>query len=108
MRPGVMCDTFSFEEVKAWFREAVGDPVSIHVVHERGTIAFLDGPIDGVMGFGSDDSHGLIVDGAAGAWSLELAEPDFLSATLDVIPDSRTSKQLMIKLRDHWLAIDPA
>jgi hypothetical protein len=103
-----MCDTLSFEEVKAWFCEAVGDAVSIHVVNGPGTIAFLDGPIDGVMGFRSDDSHGLIVDGAAGAWSLELAEPDFLSATLDPIPDSRTAKQLMIKLRDHWLAIDPA
>ena len=103
-----MCDTLTFEEVKAWFREAVGDAVSIHVVNGPGTIAFLDGPIDGVMGFRSDDSHGLIVDGAAGAWSLELAEPDFLSATLDSIPDSPTSKQLTIKLRDHWLAIDPA
>ena len=103
-----MCDTLSFEEVKTWFREAVGDAVSIHVGNGPGTIAFLDGPIDGVMGFRSEDSHGLIVDGAGGAWSLELAEPDFLSATLDAIPDSRTSKQLMIKLRDHWLAIDPA
>jgi hypothetical protein len=103
-----MCDTLSFEEVKAWFCEAVGDAVSIHVVNGPGTIAFLDGPIDGVMGFRSDDSRGLIVDGAAGACSLELAEPDFLSATLDPIPYSRTSKQLTIKLRDHWLAIDPA
>src|SRR5215213_1820238 len=103
-----MCDTLTFEEVKAWFREAVGDAVSFHVVNGPGTIAFLDGPIDGVMGFRSDDSHGLIVEGAAGAWILELAEPDFLSATLDSIPGSRTSKQLTIKLRDHWLAIDRA
>jgi hypothetical protein len=82
--------------------------VSIHVVNGPGTIAFLDGPIDGVMDFRSDDSHGLIVVGAAGAWSLALAEPDFLSATLDPMLDSRSSKQLTIKLRDHWLAIDPA
>jgi hypothetical protein len=83
-----MCDTLSFEEVKAWFCEAGGDAVSIHVVNGPGTIAFLDGPIDGVMGFRSDDSHGLIADG--GAWSLELAEPDVLSATLGPISDSRT------------------
>jgi len=55
----------------------------------------------------SPESHGVTVDGAAGAWSLELAEPDFLSATLDPMLDSRSSKQLTIKLRDHWLAIDP-
>jgi hypothetical protein len=103
-----MCDTLSFEEVKAWFREAVGDAVSIHVVNGPGTIAFLEGSIDGVMGFKSEDSHGLIVDGAAGAWSLELAEPDFLSATLDAIPDSCTSMQLIINMRDHWVAIGPA
>jgi|SRR5215217_2648316 len=102
-----MCDTLSFDEVKAWFREAVGDVVSVHVVNRPGTIAFLNGPIDGVMRVQSPESHGVTVDGAAGAWSLELAEPDFLSATLDAIPGSRTAKQLTIKMRDHWVAIDP-
>jgi hypothetical protein len=38
---------------------------------------------------------------------LALAEPDFVSATLRTIPDSRTLKQLTIKMRDHWVKVGP-
>jgi len=106
-RRGEMRETLSFKEVMAWFRAAIGDSVSVHVAGGPGTDAFLDGPIDDVMGFESTNSHGLIVDGAAGAWSLHLAEPEFERATLSTIPDSRTAKQLTIKMRDHRVMVAP-
>jgi len=102
-----MRETLGFEEMEMWFRAAVGGCVSIHVASPSGSVAFLDGPIDSVMGFESTRSHGLLVDGADGAWTLTLDETDFVSATLNTIPDSRTMKQLMIKMRDHWVVIDP-
>ena len=100
-----MRETLSFDEVKAWFR--VGDSVSVHVTNRRGTVGFLDGPIDSVMGFEGTDTHGVRIEGAAGAWTLQLAEPEFVSATLNTIPDSRTVKHLVIKMRDHWVMVDP-
>jgi hypothetical protein len=102
-----MRETLTFDEVKTWLRSAVNDSVSVQITSRAETIAFLDGPIESVMGFESTDSHGLIIDGAGGAWTFDLAEPEFVSATLSTIPDSRTAKQLLIKMRDHWFLIEP-
>jgi hypothetical protein len=60
------------------------------------------------MGFEITDSHGLLVEGAGRAWTLELPEPEFLSATLSPIPVSFTTELLQIRMRDHVVAIDPA
>lgn len=100
-------DTLSFEEVKSWLRAAVGGSVSVHIVNQTGTIAFLDGVIENLMRFETTDSHGLIVEGAARAWTLELAAPEYVSATLSSIPDSPTHQQLTIKSRNHWVMIEP-
>jgi hypothetical protein len=102
-----MRETLTFDEVKAWLRAAVHDSVSVQITSRAGTIAFLDGPIDSVMGFESTDSHGLVIDGAGGAWTFDVAEPEFVSATLSTIPDSRTAKHLLIKMRHCWILIGP-
>jgi len=102
-----MRETLSFEEVKQWFRASVGDSVSVQITSGSETVAFLDGRIDSTMGFVATESHGLLIEGAAGGWTLQLAEPDFQSATLSPIPDSFTLKQLTIKMRNHWVAIAP-
>jgi hypothetical protein len=59
------------------------------------------------MGFKSPESHGVLIDGAAGAWTLQLTEPEFVSAALASIPDSFVLEQLMIRTRDHLIVIDP-
>ena len=100
--------TLSFQELRHWLEAGVGRPFNIHIALARGIVAFLDGPIDTVMGFKTSDSHGLLIEGAGRAWTLELPEPEFLSATLSPIPVSFTSEQLQIRLRDHVVVIDPA
>jgi hypothetical protein len=65
-----MHETLSFKDVKAWFLAAVSYSVSVHITNRTGTVAFLDGPIDSVMGFESTDSRGLLINGAADAWTL--------------------------------------
>jgi hypothetical protein len=55
---------------------------------------------DAVFGVGD------VEEGAAGAWTLELAEPEFVSAVLTRAPDSFALDQLMIRTRDHLLVID--
>jgi len=100
-------DELSFQQLKHWFEANVGAGVSVQVTSQRGTVAFLDGTIDGLMGFESTDSRGVSVYGAGGAWTLELAEPEFASATLSPIPSGCTLTQLTIKMRDHWLSIVP-
>ena len=98
--------TLSFEELRHWFVAKVSHPVSVQVVVAREIVAFLEGPINGVMGFESTDSHGMLIEGAAGAWTLQLAEPEFMSAALMPVPDSFALDQLMIRTRDHVLVID--
>jgi hypothetical protein len=102
-----MSETLGFEQAKQWFRAHVGRPVSIQISTGSQTVAFLDGSIDGVMGFAGTDSHGLLIEGGSGAWLLQLAEPDFRSATLTAIPDSFTVKQLTITMRNHQVTIRP-
>jgi hypothetical protein len=81
--------------------------VSIQVVGAREIVAFLEGPIDRVMRFESTESHGVLINGAAGAWTPQLAEPEFMSAALTPIPDRSVLEQLMIRTRDHLVVIDP-
>ena len=100
-----MRETLTFDEVKALLRAAVDESVSVQITSPAGTVAFVDGSIDSVMGFESTYSHGLIIDGAGGAWTFYLAEPEFVSATLSTIPDSRTAKHLLIKMRDHGFLV---
>jgi hypothetical protein len=97
----------SFEELRHWLLAKVSHAVSVQVVGVREIIAFLEGPIDKVMGFESPESHGLLIDGAAGAWTLQLAEPEFISAVLAPIPDRFLLEQLMIRTRDRLVVIDP-
>src|SRR4051794_11463433 len=47
---GGMYETLGFEEVTGWFRAKVGASVSIQISNETGTIGFLDGPVESVMG----------------------------------------------------------
>jgi hypothetical protein len=81
--------------------------VSAHVAIPPGIVVFVDGAIDSVMWFEGTNSRQLHVDGGAGAWTLVIAEPEFVSASLATIPGSRNLKRLMIKLRDHCVVIDP-
>jgi hypothetical protein len=100
--------TLSFDELKQWLQASVGQSFSTHIAIPRGIVAFLDGPIDTILGFNSGESHGLLVEGAGGAWTLQLPEPEFLSASLSPIPVSFTTEQLQIRMRDHIVVIDPA
>jgi hypothetical protein len=50
--------TLSFEELRHRLLAKVSHPVSVQVVGAREIVAFLEGPIDGVMGFESPESHG--------------------------------------------------
>lgn len=99
--------TLSFQELRHWLEAGIGRSFTIDVALPRGIVVFLDGPIDTVMGFEGDDSHGLLVEGSGRAWTLELPEPEFLSATLSPIPDSFTVEQLQIRMRDHIVVIEP-
>ena len=103
-----MDDVLSFLQLRHWFEAEVSHAVSVQITTQRGTVAFLEGPIEGVMGFESPGSHGVSIYGAAGAWTLELAEPEFVSATLNPIPPDFKLKQLTIKMHDHWLSIEPS
>jgi len=76
-----MRETLTFDEVKALLLGAVDASVSVQITSPAGTVAFLAGSIDSVMGFKSTYSHGLIIDGAGGGWTFYLAEPEFGSAT---------------------------
>jgi hypothetical protein len=98
--------TLSFEQVRRWLLAKVSHPVSVQVVVAREIVAFLEGRIDRVIGFESTESHGVLIEGAAGAWTLEPAEPEFVSAVLTRVPDSFALDQLMIRTRDHLLVID--
>ena len=98
----------SFQELRHWLKAGIGQPFSIHIVLPRGIVAFLEGPIDAVTRFETGDSHGLLIEGASRAWTLELPEPEFLSATLSPIPVGFTTEQLQIRMRDHVVVIDPA
>jgi len=100
--------TLGFEQLRQWLEARLGRSFSIHIALPRGIVAFLDGPIDRLMGFESDDSRGLLVEGAAGAWTLELLEAEFLTALLSPIPDSFTTEQMQIRMRGHIVVIDPA
>jgi len=92
---------------KALVPGQVGRSVSVHITSPGGTVAFLEGSVGGVMGFESTKSSGFSVHGAGGAWTLELAAPEFVSATHSRIAPGATLKHLTIKMRDHWLSIDP-
>jgi len=100
--------TLSFQELRHWLEAARGRSFSIHIALARGIVVFLEGPIDTVMRFEADEDHGLLVEGAGRAWTLDLSEPEFLSATLWPVPDSFTTEQLQIRMRDHVVVIDPA
>ena len=100
--------TLNFHELGHWLETRIGQSFSIHIALPRGIVAFLEGPIDTVIGFETSDSYGLLVEGAGGAWTLDLPEPEFLSATLSPIPVSFTNAQLQIKMRDHVIVVDPA
>jgi hypothetical protein len=99
--------TLSFQELEDWLRASVSRSLSIHIATARGIPAFVEGPIDTVMRFEPTDSHGLLIEGASGAWTFQLPEPDFVSATLRPMPDSFTTEQLQIGMRDHIIVIDP-
>jgi hypothetical protein len=101
-----MRETLSFQELQQWFHATVSRSVSVQVTSGSETVAFLDGAIDNVMRFENADSHGLLIDGAAGAWTLQLAESEFVSATLASIPDSSIHRQLVIKMRGYGVAIE--
>jgi len=97
-----------FVGLESWLQAQLGESSEVHIVTEHSTVGFVRGPIDRVMRFESDSSHGLIVDGGAGAWSLELAAEDFVCACLFPVPDTFTSSQLLITMRQHRLMVDPA
>jgi hypothetical protein len=100
-------EELSYQQLKPWFLAQVGRSLSVQITSPRGTVAFVEGSVDGVMGFESTDSSGFSVHGAGGAWTLELAAPEFVSATLSRIPHGALT-QLTIKMRDHCLSIDPS
>ena len=85
--------TLSFQELRHWLEAARGRSFSIHIALARGIVVFLEGPIDTVMRFEADEDHGLLVEGAGRAWTLDLSEPEFLSATLWPVPDSFTTQE---------------
>jgi hypothetical protein len=97
-----------FEALESWLQARLGRSIDVQIVAGRSTVGFVRGPIDQVMRFRDDDSHGLIVDGGAGEWSLELAFDDFAYACLLPVPDSYTSHQLLITMREHQLMLDEA
>jgi hypothetical protein len=98
--------TLSFTELQQWLQARQNESFSIQVATARNIATFLEGPIDTVTEFEATESHGLIVEGAAGAWTLHLADREFLSATLRPIPDTFTVEQLQIRMRDHTIVID--
>jgi hypothetical protein len=49
----------------------------------------------------------VLIDGAASAWTVQLAEPEFRSAALTPISDGFALEQPMIRTRDHLVIIDP-
>ena len=97
-----------FEGLESWLQARLGQSIDVHIVTERSTVGFVRGPTDRVMRFESDGSRGLIVDGGAGGWSLELAAKDLVSAFLFPVPDGFTAHQLMITMRQHRLILTPA
>lgn len=102
-----MRETLSFEELTRWFRGNLSHSVSAQVTTAGETVAFLEGRIESVMGFESTDSRGILIEGGAGAWTLQLDETQFKSATLSLIPGSSSLTHLMIKIRNYWVVIDP-
>jgi hypothetical protein len=99
--------TLSFKELEQWLQARLNDSFSIQIATAGDIPAFLEGPVDTVMEFEATASHGLIVEGAAGAWTFHLAEPEFLSAALRPIPNTLTVEQLQIRMRDHTIVIEP-
>ena len=99
--------TLSFRELEQWLQARLNDSLRIQIATAHDIPAFFEGPVDAVMGFEATASHGLIIEGAAGAWTLHLAEPEFLSAAIRPIPNAFTVEQLQIRMRDHTIVIEP-
>lgn len=99
--------TLGFEDLERWLTGRVNHSVSLQIVTEQAIVAFLEGPIDSVMRFEDEESTGLLVSGGAGAWTVQLAACAFRSARLFPIPDSFSTEQLMIRMADHRLTIEP-
>lgn len=102
--------TLSFQELWEWLEARLGQSLSIQIVAGRESVAFLEGPIESVMGFRAGSSHGFFVEGAAGAWTFHLPEPEFLTATvcpIPGIPEELDLKQVLVRMRGHMLMINP-
>jgi hypothetical protein len=102
--------TLSFQELWNWLEARLGQSLSIQIVAGRESVAFLDGPIDNVMGFRAGSSHGFFVEGGAGAWTFHLPEPEFLTAAIwpiPGIPEELGHKQVLVRMRGHMLMINP-
>ena len=95
-----------FEALESWLHARLGQSIEVHVIAERSTVGFVQGAIDRVMRFESDASEGLMVDGGAGTWSLELAQEEFVSARVSPVPDGLTGCQLLVTMRHHRLMLD--
>ena len=95
-----------FEALESWLHARLGQSTEVHVVTERSTVGFVRGTIDRVMRFESDASEGLIVDGGAGTWSLELAQEEFVAARVSPAPDSPTGCQLLVTMRHYQFMLD--
>jgi hypothetical protein len=94
-----------FEALESWLHARLGQSIDVHVVTERSSVAFVQGPIDRVIPFNSETSEGLLIEGGAGTWSLELALEEFVSARLMSAPDSPTARQLRVTMRQHELML---
>jgi hypothetical protein len=95
-----------FKALENWLHARLGRSIEVHLVTERSTVGFVQGPIDRVIRFEGDASEGVLIDGGAGTWSLELALEEFVSARVMSVPDSPTARQLRVTMRQHELMLD--